>query len=77
MLRSIQLGLLWLFGILAALTALQQVRYGMLTGRSEQPARQDDPAAQQCRKQAVYCAVGAAVSLILCLLIGVWQRIVG
>ena len=40
---AIQRLLLLLFAAFAALTVLQQIRYGMICGRSEQEDKQDDP----------------------------------
>ena len=48
---TIQRLLLVLFVAFAALTAFQQLRYGMICGRSEQTNRQDDPKAKSCRAQ--------------------------
>ena len=45
--QTIQRLLLFLFVAFAALTAFQQLRYGMICGRSEQEDRQDDPKAQE------------------------------
>lgn len=75
--KTLQLALLVLFGVFAALTALQQVRYGMITGRSECSDPQDDPKAKACSRQAAICAVAAAVSLVLCILVGVFNRMNG
>lgn len=60
---TVQRVLLLAFAVLAALTVLQQMRYGMLCGRAEGQDRQADPKAQACRRRAVFCAVAAAVCL--------------
>ncbi len=74
MLAAVQRVLLLVFGILAALTALLQVRYGMLCGKSGQEDPQQDPKTLACRKQAAAAAVGAAVSLALCIAVGAIVR---
>ena len=51
--QTIQRLLLFLFVAFAALTAFQQLRYGMICGRSEQEDRQDDPKAKACHAQAI------------------------
>ena len=49
--QTVQRLLLLLFAAFAALTVLQQIRYGMICGRSEQEDKQDDPKAKACRQQ--------------------------
>ena len=49
--QTIQRLLLFLFVAFAALTAFQQLRYGMICGRSEQEDRQDDPKAKASRRR--------------------------
>lgn len=44
--QTVQRLLLLLFAAFAALTVLQQIRYGMICGRSEQEDKQDDPKAK-------------------------------
>lgn len=68
--QTIQRLLLFLFVAFAALTAFQQLRYGMICGRSEQEDRQDDPKAKACHAQAMLYAVLAAVSLIANIIVG-------
>ena len=70
--QTIQRLLLFLFVAFAALTAFQQLRYGMICGRSEQEDRQDDPKA--CHAQAMLYAVLAAVSLIANIIVGALTR---
>lgn len=62
------------FVLCAGLTAWQQVRYGMICGRSEQNDPQQDPEAGACRRQAFVYAIGAAVCLALCILVGAINR---
>ena len=62
--QTVQRLLLLLFAAFAALTVLQQIRYGMICGRSEQEDKQDDPKAKACRQQSTIYAIAAAVSLI-------------
>jgi len=66
---TIQRLLLVLFVAFAALTAFQQLRYGMICGRSEQANRQDDPNAQ-----AALYAVLAAVCLVANIIVGALTR---
>lgn len=68
--QTIQRLLLFLFVAFAALTAFQQLRYGMICGRSEQEDRQDDPKAKACHAQAMLYAVLAAVSLVANIIVG-------
>ena len=63
--------LLVAFILFAAFTALQQVQYGMICGRSEEEDQQEDPKAKACQKRALISAIGAAVSLAASILIGV------
>lgn len=63
--QTVQRLLLLLFAAFAALTVLQQIRYGMICGRSEQEDKQDDPKAKACRQQSTIYAIAAAVSLIV------------
>ena len=72
--QTIQRLLLFLFVAFAALTAFQQLRYGMICGRSEQEDRQDDPKAKACHAQAMLYAVLAAVSLIANIIVGALTR---
>ena len=72
--QTIQRLLLFLFVAFAALTAFQQLRYGMICGRSEQEDRQDDPQAKACHAQAMLYAVLAAVSLIANIIVGALTR---
>lgn len=58
----------------AALTVLQQIRYGMICGRSEQEDKQDDPKAKACRQQSTIYAIAAAVSLIVNIIIGALSK---
>ena len=67
--QTIQRLLLFLFVAFAALTAFQQLRYGMICGRSE-----DDPKAKACHAQAMLYAVLAAVSLIANIIVGALTR---
>ena len=60
--QTVQRLLLLLFAAFAALTVLQQIRYGMICGRSEQEDKQDDPKAKACRQQSTIYAIAAAVS---------------
>ncbi|MDY3711873.1 MAG: hypothetical protein SO044_05605 [Agathobaculum sp.] len=73
--RSLQLGLLVFFLVCAALTAFQQLRYGMITGRSAYDDPQSDPAAKDCAKRAAAFAAAAGISLVLCILVGVYTRL--
>ncbi|MGI6181567.1 MAG: hypothetical protein ACOYIE_05760 [Agathobaculum sp.] len=75
--KSLQLALLVAFGLFAALTAFLQVRYGMITGRSECSDPQSDPKAKACSRRATMCAIAAGVSLVLCVLVGVMNRMNG
>ena len=68
--QTVQRLLLLLFATFAALTVLQQIRYGMICGRSEQEDKQDDPKAKACRQQSTIYAIAAAVSLIVNIIIG-------
>ena len=68
--QTVQRLLLLLFAAFAALTVLQQIRYGMICGRSEQEDKQDDPKAKACRQQSTIYAIAAAVSLIINIIIG-------
>ena len=54
--QTVQRLLLLLFAAFAALTVLQQIRYGMICGRSEQEDKQDDPKAKACRQQSTIYA---------------------
>lgn len=72
--KLLQLALLAVFVLFAALTALQQVQYGMIAGRSESGDPQDDPKAKACRKRSAFCAVAAAVSLAACIAVGAMNR---
>ena len=76
--QTIQRLLLFLFVAFAALTAFQQLRYGMICGRTEQADkqedRQDDPKAKACHAQAMLYAVLAAVSLIANIIVGALTR---
>ena len=67
--QTVQRLLLLLFAAFAALTVLQQIRYGMICGRSEQEDKQDDPKAKVCRQQSTIYAIAAAVSLIVNIII--------
>ena len=69
--QTIQRLLLFLFVAFAALTAFQQLRYGMICGRSEQEDKQDDPKAEACRQQST---IYAAVSLIANIIVGALTR---
>ena len=71
---TIQRLLLVLFVAFAALTAFQQLRYGMICGRSEQANRQDDPKAKSCRTQSALYAVLAAVCLVANIIVGALTR---
>ena len=68
--QTIQRLLLFLFVAFAALTAFQQLRYGMICGRSEQ----EDPKAKACHAQAMLYAVLAAVSLVANIIVGALTR---
>ena len=68
--QTVQRLLLLLFAAFAALTVLQQIRYGMICGRSEQ----DDPKAKACRQQSTIYAIAAAVSLIVNIIIGALSK---
>ncbi|MDO5142473.1 MAG: hypothetical protein Q4D31_05580 [Eubacteriales bacterium] len=70
MLLAMQRLLLIAFAAFAALTVLEQVRYGMICGRVEGEDKQDDPKARACRRQATVCAVLAGVSLVLNIVLG-------
>ena len=72
--QTVQRLLLLLFAAFAALTVLQQIRYGMICGRSEQENRQDDPKAKSCRTQAALYAVLAAVCLVANIIVGALTR---
>ena len=64
--QTIQRLLLFLFVAFAALTAFQQLRYGMICGRREQE--------EACHAQAMLYAVLAAVSLIANIIVGALTR---
>ena len=70
--QTVQRLLLLLFAAFAALTVLQQIRYGMICGRSEQDNKQDD--AKACRQQSTIYAIAAAVSLIVNIIIGALSK---
>ena len=70
--QTVQRLLLLLFAAFAALTVLQQIRYGMICGRSEQEDKQDDPKA--CRQQSTIYAIAAAISLIVNIIIGALSK---
>ena len=72
--ETVQRVLLLIFAARAALTVLQQVRYGMLCGRAEGEDRQDDPKAKACRQQAVLCAVSAAIVLAVNIVLGMLNK---
>lgn len=72
--QTVQRLLLLLFTAFAALTVLQQIRYGMICGRSEQEDKQDDPKAKACRQQSTIYAITAAVSLIVNIIIGALSK---
>lgn len=73
--QTVQRLLLLLFAAFAALTVLQQIRYGMICGRSEQEDKQqDDPKAKACRQQSTIYAIAAAVSLIVNIIIGALSK---
>ncbi|MDY3618208.1 hypothetical protein [Agathobaculum sp.] len=72
MTRTAQGLLLAGFLLCAAFTALQQVQYGMICGRSEQ--RQDDPKAKACRKRAAVSAILGAALLVANIVIGMLTR---
>ncbi len=67
---SVQRILLIMFAAFAALTVFQQMRYGMICGRTEQEEKQEDPKAKACRQKAVLYAVMAAVCLAVNIIIG-------
>lgn len=67
---SVQRILLIMFAAFAALTVFQQMRYGMICGRTEQEEKQQDPNAKACRQKAVMYAVMAAVCLVVNIIIG-------
>ena len=71
---TIQRLLLVLFVAFAALTAFQQLRYGMICGRSEQEDKQDDPKAKACRQQSTIYAIAAAISLIVNIITGALSK---
>ncbi|MFQ9976313.1 MAG: hypothetical protein ACLRVN_08475 [Butyricicoccus sp.] len=71
--QTVQRLLLLLFAAFAALTVLQQIRYGMICGRSEQD-KQDDPKAKACRQQSTIYAIAAAISLIVNIIIGALSK---
>ena len=72
--QTVQRLLLLLFAAFAALTVLQQIRYGMICGRSEQEDKQDDPKAKACRQQSTIYAIAAAISLIVNIIIGALSK---
>lgn len=72
--QTVQRALLLAFAVLAALTVLQQLRYGMICGRAEGADKQDDPKARACRRSAALCAVGAAVCLAVNIALGALSR---
>lgn len=67
---SVQRILLIMFAAFAALTVFQQMRYGMICGRTEEENKQEDPKAKSCRQKAVMYAVMAAVCLTVNIIIG-------
>ena len=68
--QTVQRLLLLLFAAFAALTVLQQIRYGMICGRSEQ----EDKQAKACRQQSTIYAIAAAISLIVNIIIGALSK---
>lgn len=72
--QTVQRLLLLLFAAFAALTVLQQIRYGIICGRSEQEDKQDDPKAKACRQQSTIYAIAAAISLIVNIIIGALSK---
>ena len=81
--QTVQRLLLLLFAAFAALTVLQQIRYGMICGRSEQEDKQDAPKAKACRQQSAISAISAslriyaiaaAISLIVNIIIGALSK---
>ena len=58
--ETVQRVLLVMFAAFAGLTIFQQLRYGMICGRTEQADKQEDPKARACRQRAVVYAVCAA-----------------
>lgn len=71
---TVQRALLLVFAVLAALTILQQVRYGMICGRVEGENKQDDPKAKACQRSAMICAIAAAVCLGINIVLGMLSR---
>ena len=63
--QTVQRLLLLLFAAFAALTVLQQIRYGMICGRSEQEDKQDDPKAKACHQQSTIYAISLIVNIII------------
>lgn len=73
--QTLQKLLLAAFALFAVITALYQVQYGMLCGKSSYTNQQEDPQARACQKRAAWMAGLAAVCLLLCLALGVWSKL--
>lgn len=60
------------FAVCAALTIFLQIKYGHLTGPDSETAKLGtaSPAAIKCRRQAVVCAILAAIFLIAACAVG-------
>lgn len=72
--QTVQRLLLLLFAAFAALTVLQQIRYGMICGRSEQEDKQDDPKAKAVPSAKHDLRDAAAISLIVNIIIGALSK---
>lgn len=72
--QTLQKVLLAAFALFAALTALQQVQYGILCGKSSYTNQQEDPQARACQKRSALTAGLAAVCLLICLALGVYSK---
>ena len=73
--QTVQRLLLLLFAAFAALTVLQQIRYGMICGRSEQEDKQGMiPRQKACRQQSTIYAIAAAIGLIVNIIIGALSK---
>lgn len=74
MIRALQWLTLAGFVLCAAFTALQQVQYGMIRGRSAHEEKQDDPKAKACQKRSLTAAVLAAAFLVAAIALGAVGR---
>lgn len=77
MIRTLQWLTLAGFVLCAAFTALQQVQYGMICGRSAHEEKQEDPKAEACQKRSLCAAILAAAFLLAAIVLGAVSRLQG